>query len=289
METWSRALHPESLLLDAFVPAIVRRRLARCPSSPVQPVDECFEAALLMTDLSGFTPLAESFASRGPRGAEDLSDVLNFFCGHLVDLTEAHGGEVVKFAGDAALALWPVGDKSAVEATQAAAQCGAAAQRIFEELAAPGGVHLRLRTGLGFGKVWAATVGGVAGRWELLVSGEPLREAVRAMSFAAPGDVAVGASAWARLAPHAHGRGIGFSCMRLDALIEQVPISTPAAIDACPGEWLRPYVPRSVQARLDAGQSHWLAEFRRMTSLFIKLDTVEGGAPDALDSFSARS
>ncbi|PYR47649.1 MAG: hypothetical protein DMF89_18035 [Acidobacteria bacterium] len=283
METWSRALHPESLLLDAFVPAIVRRRLARCPSSPVQPVDECFEAALLLTDLSGFTPLAESFASRGPRGAEDLSDVLNFFCGHLVDLTEAHGGEVVKFAGDAALALWPVGDKSAVEATQAAAQCGAAAQRIFEELAAPGGVHLRLRTGLGFGKVWAATVGGVAGRWELLVSGEPLREAVRAMSFAAPGDVAVGASAWARLAPHAHGRGIGFSCMRLDALIEQVPISTPAAIDACPGEWLRPYVPRSVQARLDAGQSHWLAEFRRMTSLFIKLDTVEGGAPDALE------
>src|SRR5207249_3758804 len=98
-----------------------------------------------------------------------------------------------------------------------------------------------------------------------------------------PGDVAVGASAWARLAPHAHGRGIGFSCMRLDALIEQVPISTPAAIDACPGEWLRPYVPRSVQARLDAGQSHWLAEFRRMTSLFIKLDTVEGGAPDALE------
>jgi class 3 adenylate cyclase len=283
MEAWSRALHRDGILLDAFVPAIIRRRLARCPSPPVQPVGECFEAALLLTDLSGFTSLAESFASRGPRGAEDLNDVLKFFCGHLVDLIEANGGEVVTFAGDAALALWPVGDRSAVEAARAAAQSGAAAQRVFEELAAPNGVRLRLRSGLGFGDVWAATVGGVAGRWELLVSGEPLAEAVRAMSVAAPGDVAVGANAWARLAQHAHGRATGLSCMRLDALTEQVPISTSAAIDACPGEWLRPYVPRSVQARLDAGQSEWLAEFRRVTSLFIKLDTPEYGTPNALE------
>ena len=283
METWSRAPHRDSILLDAFVPAIVRRRLASCPSSPVQPVEECFEAALLLTDLSGFTSLAESFASRGARGAEDLKDVLNFFCGHLVDLTEAHGGEVVKFAGDAALALWPVGDRSAADAALAAAQCGAAAQRVFEKLEAPNGVRLRLRSGLGFGDVWAATVGGVTGRWELLVSGEPLSEAVRAMSVAAPGDIAAGANAWTRLAAQAHGRDIGLSCMRLDALTEQVPISMSAAVDACPSEWLRPYVPRLVVAQLDAGQSDWLAEFRRVTSLFIKLDTFERSAPDALE------
>jgi class 3 adenylate cyclase len=287
METWSRALHRDSTLLDAFVPAIVRRRLASCSSPPLQPVEECFAAALLLTDLSGFTSLAESFASRGARGAEDLRDVLNFFCGHLVDLTEAHGGEVVKFAGDAALALWPVGDSSAVETALSAAQCGAAAQRVFEELEAPNGVRLRFRSALGFGDVWAATVGGVAGRWELLVSGEPLTEAVRAMSVAAPGDVVVGARAWTRMAPHARGRDVGLSCMRLDALTEHVPNSISAAIDACPPEWLRPYVPRSVQARLDAGQSDWLAEFRRVTSLFIKLDTFEGGAPDALEQLQA--
>jgi class 3 adenylate cyclase len=283
METWSRAPHRDSILLDAFVPAIVRRRLASCPSSPVQPAEECFEAALLLTDLSGFTSLAESFASRGARGAEDLKDVLNFFCGHLVDLTEAHGGEVVKFAGDAALALWPVGDRSAADAARAAAQCGAAAQRVFEKLEAPNGVRLRLRSGLGFGDVWAATVGGVTGRWELLVSGEPLSEAVRAMSVAAPGDIAAGANAWTRLAAQAHGRDIGLSCMRLDALTEQVPISMSVAVDACPSEWLRPYVPRLVVAQLDAGQSDWLAEFRRVTSLFIKLDTFERSAPDALE------
>src|SRR5262245_41667658 len=133
MTTSSRAVHPESLLLDAFVPAIIRRRLACNPAVPVQPVAECFDAALLLTDLSGFTSLAEGFASRGARGAEDLSDVLNFFCGHLVDLTEAHGGEIVKFAGDAALAMWPIGGGNGVQATQSAAQCGMAAQRIFED------------------------------------------------------------------------------------------------------------------------------------------------------------
>ena len=102
METSSGAPHRDSTLLDAFVPALIRRRIACYPSPPLQPVDERFDAALLLTDLSGFTSLAERFAKRGPRGAEDLKDVLNFFCGHLVDLTEAHGGEVVKFAGDAA-------------------------------------------------------------------------------------------------------------------------------------------------------------------------------------------
>jgi class 3 adenylate cyclase/tetratricopeptide (TPR) repeat protein len=283
METWTRARHPKSLLLDAFVPAIVRRRLARCPSPPIQPADERFDAALLLTDLSGFTSLAERFASRGPRGAEDLSDVLNFFCGHLVDLTEAHGGEVVRFSGDAALAMWPVGERNGVEAAQAAAQCGAAAQRTFEELEAPDGVRLSLRAGIGFGKVWAATVGGVGGRWELLVSGEPFAEAVQAMSLAAPGDVAVGASAWARLASHAQGSNIGLSCMRLDGLTDRVPTSSPAPVDACPSSWLRPYVPRSVQARLDAGQSDWLAEFRPVTTLFIKLDTLEPGAQVTLE------
>jgi class 3 adenylate cyclase len=283
MDTLSGVAHGDGLRLDAFVPAIVRRRLAWLPAPVLEPAAERFEAALLLTDLSDFTSLAESFAQRGPRGAEDLKDVLNFFCGHIVELIEAHGGEVLKFAGDAALALWRVDGLACADATRAAAQCATAAQRAFEEQAAPHGVRLRLRSGIGFGDVWAATVGGVAGRWELLVSGDPLSQAVHAVSAAAAGEIALGAAAWGQLSPYARGRRVGQANVRLDALTEPLPPRASSAIAACPDEWLRPYVPRSVQTRLDAAHGEWIAEFRRVSSLFIKLDGLVDGASDALD------
>lgn len=283
MEIVSGALPGDGLLLEAFVPALVRRRLVRSPSLPPSPAIERFDAAVLVTDLSGFTSLAETFARRGPRGAEDLKDVLNFFCGHIAELVDQHGGEVVRFAGDAALALWPVGEAGEAAAARAAAQCATVAQRALTELAAPDGVRLLLRSGIGFGTVTAATVGGVAGRWELVVSGPALGEAMESVSDAASGDVAVGPAAWAWLSPHARGRQIARSSRRLDGLMELMPTAPPEPIAPCLDEQLRPYVPRSVQARVGATQAEWMAEFRNVSALFIKLGGLEVGTADPLD------
>src|SRR5262249_43459363 len=94
--------------LDAFVPAFIRQRIAVEPSPPAGGVAERFPAALLLADLSGFSGLAERFAQRGPAGAEDLKDLLNLFFGRLIDMVAVHGGQVLKFPGDATLAFWPV-------------------------------------------------------------------------------------------------------------------------------------------------------------------------------------
>ena len=92
--------------LASFVPSLVARRLLERPDPPSTPEVERFDAAALFADISGFTGLAERLAQTGPSGVEALSELLNGCFGELVQLVATHGGDVVKFAGDALLALW---------------------------------------------------------------------------------------------------------------------------------------------------------------------------------------
>src|SRR4051812_46321706 len=77
-----------------------------------------FDAALLFVDVSGFSALASSLAAEhGADGADQLTSVLNDCFGRVVELIVEYGGEVVRFAGDAVLACWPIeGDHTAAEA-----------------------------------------------------------------------------------------------------------------------------------------------------------------------------
>ena len=65
---------------------------------------ETIRAVIWLSDLRGFTSLSESL----PRDA--LIALLNAYFGPLCNAVEAHGGEVLKFIGDAMLAIFPVGD-----------------------------------------------------------------------------------------------------------------------------------------------------------------------------------
>ena len=87
--------------LTGYLPDVVLRRLARDPSLPTAPVLERFPAAVLFADISGFTRLTEHFARQGPCGAEQVSAHLNAYFEQLIDSIAGHGGDVVKFAGDA--------------------------------------------------------------------------------------------------------------------------------------------------------------------------------------------
>src|SRR5262245_45320855 len=94
--------------LGSYVPAtIVAYANGRAPRPP-EPAGDAFEAVALFADISGFTALTERLASRGPSGAEELTGLLNGYFGSLIDFITGAGGDVVKFAGDALLALWPV-------------------------------------------------------------------------------------------------------------------------------------------------------------------------------------
>src|SRR3954462_3971321 len=112
----------------SYVPAAVARHHRAGAPAPDQPSRRPLRAALLFADISGFTALTERLAERGPAGAEELTAFLNTYFGQLIDLIAAHGGDVVKFAGDALLALWPASEEDLPTATRQAAQCGLAVQ-----------------------------------------------------------------------------------------------------------------------------------------------------------------
>lgn len=64
-----------------------------------------FEAAVIFADISGFTDLSDKYQSY-ENGASKLSMVLNFYLGSMVDEILSNGGDIMKYAGDAFLAIF---------------------------------------------------------------------------------------------------------------------------------------------------------------------------------------
>ncbi|MCC5887287.1 MAG: adenylate/guanylate cyclase domain-containing protein, partial [Gammaproteobacteria bacterium] len=89
-----------------YVPRLIVERLRREARAVDAPSSETFDGAILFADISGFTPLTEAFAAQGPAGAEALTRILNDYFGRLTRIVADHGGDVLKFAGDALMALW---------------------------------------------------------------------------------------------------------------------------------------------------------------------------------------
>lgn len=281
--------------LASYVPATTARRHAAQPGPLRDPIGEELPAALLVADISGFTALAERLAQRGPAGAEDLSAMLNAAFGRMTATIAAHGGDTLKFAGDALLALWPAEDDLA-GATRQAAQCGMALQAALGE--GLGEHALAIRIGVGAGPVSLLHLGGVYGRWELLVAGAAIMRTSAAAQRAAPGQVLAAPEAWALLFPHDH-RPLTtndslvlsdrspvalpeFVGRRSSVVIQGAELSAAAASPALEAA-LRAYIPGAILSRLISGQTSWLAELRRVTVLFVSLPSLDEATPAALD------
>ena len=171
----SEARHIQPRTLASFLPAYIVRHHQSAPQPPVEPTVTTHGAAVLFADVEGFTPLTERFARQGSAGAERVHLLLNSFYDKLVRIILDHGGDVVNFAGDAALAVWSSRtEEELVTSTRLAAQCGRVAQDELDCNDVREDVHLRMRIGIGAGEVLSATVGGIADQWEFIIAGNPL-------------------------------------------------------------------------------------------------------------------
>jgi class 3 adenylate cyclase/tetratricopeptide (TPR) repeat protein len=268
--------------LRSFVPAALSDVCGAAPDGLVA-VGRHFKAAVLVADISGFTALAERFGAQGPAGAETLAGVINTYFGSQLTVLDAYGGAPTKFAGDSMIALWPAATAGELAtATWRAAACGLALQR---ESATPGGTRhgLRLRAGVSAGRVWAARVGGVSGRWDHVLAGDPVIDASKAASSVAPGGVGLAGPAAMLLQPAAIGASGADGVVALTS-IPAPPAVMPAARGHTIGaDLLAAFVPRMVAERVAAGQLDWLAEFRRVTVLFLSVGHFDDGAADALE------
>jgi class 3 adenylate cyclase/predicted ATPase len=268
--------------LAAYVPPdIVRAALGE--TSPVPPAEaqaDRFSAAVLFADVSGFTPLTEALAQKGAEGPEELTRLLNGYFSRMIALIEAQGGEVVKFSGDAVTVVFPALHVDLGIATRRAKQAAEAMQAAMVEFAtletSAGPVALGMKIGIGAGEIMAARVGGVLGRWEYVIAGDPLRQVAQAEHQASRGEIVLSPQAEAIMIPHT---------------VEPHPLLQPdwagvhdlGAVEAV----LRAYVPDVVSTWLGEALQEWLAVLRPMSVLFIGIGGVDYTQADAIDKLHA--
>ncbi len=265
--------------LQSYVPRILLRRGEHDPSTFQRPFEARFEGAVLFADISGFTALAEQLTAEGAAGTEELIRILNSCFSDLIERVHAHGGDVVKFAGDALLAIWPEGDEAGTEleamALRAAA-CGLEMQEALSDRPMGTGVQLSMRIGMGVGEIALIHGGGHGGAWEFFVVGEPLLQLARLQRQIVPGELRLTAPAWNLLQGHGHGSPQPGGGVRLEAL-DTLPPALTLPEPTLPSEAetaLQAWVPGAVRRRLLAGQTGWLAELRRVTVVFVNVPAL---------------
>jgi class 3 adenylate cyclase/tetratricopeptide (TPR) repeat protein len=281
-------------LLASYVPKLIQHRVISNPAPIEAPVAEDFQAAILFADISGFTLLTERMAEKGPTGVETLARILNEYFGQLIDIIHDYGGDVVKFAGDAVIAVWPVVPDVPIsdtisradqwQWTMRAAECALEIHRRLTNYKAED-ANLYLKLAVSLGKVSTIHVGGVFNRWEFLITGAPLVELGIANNLAKAGEILITPSAWKLIRNDSNAQVIEFELK--DAIAQGgrlVSLNKPSSVFSPPKKpvipdgaenSLRPYIPGAVINRLTAGQSSWIAELRRVTVLFINLPDLD--------------
>jgi adenylate cyclase len=131
-------------------------------------------AALLLTDLRGFTAMVDGFGTKAAIG------FLNEHLEAMADPVAERGGEVLKFLGDGLLAVFP----AAEDPDKACAACVAAAKEIKLRTTAlnakrsAGEPHLDASLVLHFGEVVYGNIG-AADRLDFTIIGQAVNEASR--------------------------------------------------------------------------------------------------------------
>ena len=270
--------------LSSYVPRLVYRRLAT--GGPLTaPEAQLASAAVLLSDIQGFTSLVASFTDAGRAGLEQLTWVLNGYFADLVEEVFAHGGDVLCIAGDAFLCYWPAATPHDLgETTLRAAQAGKAIQARLHGRDAGRGHRFATRIGVSAGALSVAFAGGVGDRWELIVDGQVLHDAADAERACTPGEVVISPTAWPLVAHRCDGRPLDGAGVALVAVRDGLaPLLHTAQQELrVPEPLLRPFVPPSV---LDRGVSEmaWLAEQRGLTVLMADLPQLGDATAASLE------
>ena len=258
--------------ISSFLPRYVLQRLIE-EHQPRQPLAEDQLATVLFADFSGFSRLSEQFAYDQTTILEYISDVLNDSFSQLIDTVIAHGGDVVKFAGDALIAIWMADDLDQLtQNTQLAAQCGLAIQASFNNPSES--ERLAIRVQIGAGSISSFIVGGVNNHWEQLITGEALLQVHLLGSQSFAGQVIISPEARSLIREYGLGEDLRAQAFRLTAMAENLPLPTIKTMPDYPTEQLTPFMPTAVIARINAGLHEWLAELRHLSVMFINVPAL---------------
>ncbi len=160
------------------------------------------DGTVLFADISGFTALSERLMSKmGERGAEVVTRVMNRAFGELVEIVLLEHGDLLRFGGDAVLAMF-TGEGHVGRACRAAVDMSEAIGHVETP-----GDPLGISIGVATGEVIIDRVGSIS--QELIVSGPTIDRMLAAESAASSGEIGIGRELAAMLPDDVVGAGSG--------------------------------------------------------------------------------
>ncbi|KAJ3190642.1 hypothetical protein HK101_008516 [Irineochytrium annulatum] len=160
-------------------------------------------AAVVMADVSGYSSLSAILAERGPIGAELLGKTMKGYLDRIIATIEAHGGDIVKFAGDAVIVCWKMEDEDDGGAWELPrAELVLRASYCCMDLLNNLGTYvidipncatkmLRIHLGIGAGNIFDVHLGGEHGRWEHFITGDAVKQLSFVLDLAKAGELAM--------------------------------------------------------------------------------------------------
>ncbi|XP_031792694.1 adenylate cyclase type 10 isoform X2 [Sarcophilus harrisii] len=164
--------------------------------TPERPSTEYFDGILMFVDISGFTAMTEKFSTAMymDRGAEQLVDILNRHISVIVEKVLIFGGDILKFAGDALLALWKVERKQLKNFITVVVKCSLEIHGIFENQESEEGLDIRVKIGLSAGHIKKLVFGDEKSYF--LVIGQAVEDVRFAQSMAQMNDIILSPNCW---------------------------------------------------------------------------------------------
>uniref|UniRef100_A0A6I8PF78 Adenylate cyclase type 10 n=1 Tax=Ornithorhynchus anatinus TaxID=9258 RepID=A0A6I8PF78_ORNAN len=165
--------------------------------APQFPSLEYFDGVLMFVDISGFTAMTEKFSTAMymDRGAEQLVEVLNRYISAIVEKVLIYGGDILKFAGDALLALWKVERRLLKNIITVVIKCSLEIHGIFEIQDSEEGLDLRVKIGLSAGHITKVVFGDELRR-HFLVIGQAVEDVRFAQGLAQMNEVILSPNCW---------------------------------------------------------------------------------------------
>lgn len=175
-----------SVALDKYVPALA----IDWPDIAGEKTWHELDASLCFVDISGFTKLSERLARKGRIGAEELTEVLNYVFGRMLEVSYLQGGSLLKFGGDALLLMFE-GHDHALRAASAAVEMRSVLRESEDYETSVGKLRLRMSVGIHSGTIHLFKADG--SHRELVVAGPGATATTAMEKTAEAGEIVVSA------------------------------------------------------------------------------------------------
>ena len=250
-----------------------------------------FTGACLIVDISGFMRLSCSFCSQGKAGLDKLYQNANSLLVRFVDIVYSFQGDVISFAGDALICVFPSTSALSAKAPDDQGEMRKTCSRalacanVLKSTKAEG---LTSHIAVSCGMFRFATLGGYKNQWVYVVNGECLADISVCVEEAGPGEVVItkevyeyiSSSSKSKLVVANVGAGGNFKVLdfstagpvegsRDDNRYNGLPITAEVEVLGAL------FVPKPVQDAVNAGTFRLMAELRDVTTMFLKLDSYD--------------